>query len=543
MNRTWWCLLIVSSLWGMLLPVAAAARQEALLDVGHGQVPNDTGSDGQTKLTIEDSKDLGGPALKVVYASGDSFGDRQARIKNWKPFIAVQFEVFNPTRDKVPLTFTVRHRRTTSYQTRVDYPLVLAPGKNAVKIGIDELLNVNGSVPDLAEVGKWYFACAEGQTPTLFFGSIWLVGDDAPPAAAGSAAGPAARYRVTGKVGDMPVDLNMVPEGGPAPSVAARSTDDPARLARLRAAKMPAITQPVPFDTPQADAILAALEVYPPDNAWNQLVSDWPLHPNSKNMIASIGVDKPLRYNPDMGFVLVPPDQPRVPVKLVDYPGESDPGPYPVPDNLPIEGWPVSYQRDTALQRLTLEDVQRDKLNQGGDRHGIVVDPVNRMLYEFFVMKKANGGWQAAQASIFDLKTNRLRPDGWTSADAAGLPIFPAVVRYDELARGVVEHALRVTVRKTRRAYVAPATHYASPHEDENLPRMGERLRLRRDFDVSGFSPPVRVILEGLKRYGMFVADNGIEWAISVTPDPRIGNLHEELRRVPGGAFEVVQTP
>jgi hypothetical protein len=165
------------------------------------------------------------------------------------------------------------------------------------------------------------------------------------------------------------------------------------------------------------------------------------------------------------------------------------------------------------------------------------------MLYEFGYMKKTDDGWEAGVAAIFDLKTNKLRPVGWTSTDAAGLPLFPAVVRYDELQRGMVEHAMRVTVRKTRRAFVAPATHFASPHENEEYPRMGERLRLKRDFDISKFSPPVQAILKGLRRYGMFVADNGIEWAISVTPDPRIPNLHEELRKVPGSAFEVVVSP
>jgi hypothetical protein len=210
---------------------------------------------------------------------------------------------------------------------------------------------------------------------------------------------------------------------------------------------------------------------------------------------------------------------------------------------MPIEGWPASYQREGKNLNLSLDDVQRDKLNRGGDRHGIVVDPVHRMLYEFFVARKTDQGWQAAQASVFDLKTSALRPDGWTSADAAGLPIFPAVVRYDELQRGRIEHALRVTVRKTRRAYVAPATHFASRHENEDYPRMGERIRLRGDFDVSGFSPEVRTILNGLKRYGMLVADNGIEWAVSVAPDPRIGVLHEELRRIKGSEFEVVVAP
>jgi hypothetical protein len=307
--------------------------------------------------------------------------------------------------------------------------------------------------------------------------------------------------------------------------------------------KMPAVTKPVPFDTPEADKVLAALQVFPPDNPWNQDSSKWPPHPDSKKIVASIGATKPLRYNADMGFVLVPPDQKRVAVKIVAYAGESDKGPFPVPGTLPIEGWPANYKRSPKLKSLTLDDVQRDRRKEGGDRHAVVVDPVHRMLYEFYQAKKTDAGWQAAQASVFDLKSNRLRPDGWTSADAAGLPIFPAVVRYDELQRGAVEHAMRVTVRRTRRAYVHPATHFASRLNDPDLPRMGERLRLRGDFDVSGFAPPVRAILMGLKKYGMFVADNGLDWAISVAPDPRIPVLHEELRRVKGSDFEVVTNP
>jgi hypothetical protein len=544
----------IHTVWRIVLALAvlaaggsAMARQEALFYAAQGQIPNDTGSDGATKMTIEDSKELGGKVLKVVFASGDSFGDRQARVKNWKPFIALQFDVLNPAKDDVRLTLTVRHKRTTSYQTRVDHPLTLKPGKNAVKIGIDELMNVNGSAPDLSEVGKWYLACEEGKTPTLYFGVFWLVGDDLPEKPAAAGIGPARSYRITGRIGGQPVEMRAAPEEeGPAPGGAkgaAKATGDPARLARIRAAQMPAIAKPVMFDTPEADAICSALEVYPADNAWNLVVEDWPLHPNSKNLIASIGVDKPLRYNPDMAFVLVPPEQPRVEVKIVGYPGESDPGPFPVPGSLPIEGWPVGYTRDSNKKGTTLDDVQRDRLNEDGDRHGIVVDPVNRMLYEFYQAKKTAAGWQAAQSSVFDLKTNKLRPDGWTSSDAAGLPIFPAIVRYDELQRGLVEHAMRVTIRKSRRAYVAPATHYASPHEDENLPRMGERIRLRKNFDISGFSPEVQAILKGLKKYGMFVADNGIEWAISVAPDPRIPVLHEELRKIKGSAFEVVVPP
>jgi len=535
------CLVLI----GLLAPDLAQARKAALLEVSKGQLPSDTGSDGLTKLSIQQRPELGGKALKVVYHAGDSFGDRQARVVNWKDFLTLEFDAFNPAGEDVRVTFTVNHRRTTGYQTRVDVPIVLKPGKNAVRIGVDEMLNVNGSTPDLTQVGRWYIACDPDQTPTLYFSDIYLVGDDARPGpAAGGATvapGPGAAYRITGKIGDMPVDLTATPLGSAlVPGAAAPIKTDPARLARIRAAKMPQITEPVMFNTPEADAICSALEVFPPDNPWNQVVEDWPLHPNSDAIITSIGKDKPFRYNPDMGFILVPPDQKRVEVKLVGYPAESDPGPYPVPDNLPIEGWP-GYYGQFGNKTPTLDEVQRS--TAPGDRHGIVVDPVNRMLYEFFVMRKTDQGWEAAQASIFDLKTNELRPLGWTSADAAGLPIFPAVVRYDELKRGMVEHALRVTIRNTRREFVAPATHYASPHENPDYPRMGERIRLKADFDISGFSPEVQAILKGLKKYGMLVADNGIEWAISVAPDPRIPNLHAELRRIRGAAFEVVVPP
>jgi hypothetical protein len=318
---------------------------------------------------------------------------------------------------------------------------------------------------------------------------------------------------------------------------------DPARLERIRQAEMPKIDKPIPFDTPEADAICSALEIFPPNNPWNLVVENWPVHPNSKNIIESIGPGKPLRYNADMAFVLVPPDQKKVAVKIVAYPGESDKGPFPVPVDTPIEGWPVNYQRSEKNQNATLDDIQRDKLNENGDRHATVVDPVNRMLYEFYQLKKTDRGWQAAQSSIFDLKSNKLRHDGWTSTDAAGLPIFPAIARYDEFERGSIDHALRVTVRKSRRAYVHPATHFASRLNDANLPRMGERIRLRQDFDVAGFTPEVATLLKCLKKYGMLVADNGIEWAVSVAPDPRIPVLHDELRKVKGSDFEVVSPP
>lgn len=315
------------------------------------------------------------------------------------------------------------------------------------------------------------------------------------------------------------------------------------RLDRLAATPMPPIENVVAFDTPQADAILAAMEIFPADNPWNVSVRDWPLHPDSRRLVASVGDDKPLRYNPDMSFVIVPPNHPRQHLTAVGYRDESDSGPFPIPENLPIEGWPAGYQRDPKLRDLTLLDVQRDTRELGGDRHAIIVDPVNRRLYEFFEMRRGPMGWRAQQASIFDLSSNALRPDTWTSADAAGLPIFPAIVRYDELQRGKIEHALRFTIRRSRRAYVYPATHFASRLNDPDLPRMGERFRLRGDFDTSKFSREVRIILEALKEYGMMVADNGIEWAISCAPDPRIPVLHEELRKVRGSDFEVVVAP
>ncbi len=319
---------------------------------------------------------------------------------------------------------------------------------------------------------------------------------------------------------------------------------DLGRAARLKGAKMPAITAPVMFNTPEGDAIVSALEIFPEDNPWNVAVDEWPVAKNSKAMIATIGASKPLRANDDMGYILVPPDQKKVEVTLTVYAGESDKGPYPVPDNATIEGWPGNFTRgDAAHKALTLDDVQRGKPTLDSDRHGIVVDPVNRKLYEFYRLTKTDKGWVAEQASIFDLASNKLRPDGWTSSDAAGLPVFPAVVRYDELKRGKVEHALRATFKNTRRGYVYPATHFASNKKDPNLPRMGERFRLRKDFDTSGFSAEARTILEGLKRYGMMNADNGIDWAISVAPDERIPLMHDEMRKVKGGDFEVVEAP
>ena len=304
-------------------------------------------------------------------------------------------------------------------------------------------------------------------------------------------------------------------------------------------AKPPDITAPVLFDTPEADGILTTLQVFPPDNPWNEKIADRPVDLMSDAIVRSIGRDLPLGFNLDMNFVIVPPSQKRVPVRVLLYPQESDPGPFPIPDSAPIENWPLTHNEDVgALPKpgMTLAQFQREG---SGDRHLIVVDPRNGRLHEFWQARRTDQGWQASQASTFDLTSNRLRPERWTSADAAGLPIFPAVVRYDEVARGLVRHAMRVTVRRTRRAYVYPARHFASPDADPSLPRMGERLRLRRDFNVTSFPPHARAILRGLQEYGMLVADNGAPWLLSIAPDRRIQGL-DSLARVKGSDFEVV---
>lgn len=523
--------------------IHAADAAMPLISPSQGQVPNDTGSDGLSKLTIEKSTELGPNSLKVVFAPGDSFGDRSSRIKNWKPYSRLTFEVMNPGTGPINLEFNINHKRTYNYQTRTVHSIKLKPGRNTVNIDLATLANVNGTSPDLANVVKWYINCEEGQSPTLFFSDLVLRGDASSEVPAHGPVGPGAagRFRVRGTIGDAKVDLTVEPIEGPQVSAKPVVSGDPARLARIRAARMPKIDKVIEFNTPEADAVLSAMEIYPPDNPWNLIVSDWPRHPDSKAFVASIGESKVLRANRDMCFVIVPPNQPKVDVKLVSYPGESDRGPFPVPDNLPIEGWPEWPARDG--RKPTLAEAQRRPPEYDGDRHAIIVDPTAGMLYEFFVMGKTASGWAADQSSIFDLKSNRLRPDGWTSADAAGLPIFPAVIRYDELQRGEIEHAMRFTIRRSRKSYVYPATHHAGHGTEETLPRMGERFRLRRDFDTSGFSPTVQTILKGLKKYGMFVADNGLEWSLSMAPDPRIPDIHEELRKVKGADFEAVQPP
>jgi hypothetical protein len=269
----------------------------------------------------------------------------------------------------------------------------------------------------------------------------------------------------------------------------------------------------------------AGLQVFPSDNPWNTDISGEEVDPNSDNLIAGIGKD--VRLHPDFGtkwqgvpigipFNVVGPDQPKVNVSFY-YSSESDPGPYPLPPDALIEA--------------------------GSDRHILVVDTFHKKLYELYDATKSGSGWKAGSGAIFDLTSNALRPDFYTSADAAGLPIFPGLVRYEEvMIKKEINHALRFTVRNSRNAFVHPATHAASNSNNVNYPPMGMRVRLKAEFDISGFSPNVQVILKALKKYGMFVADNGSNWYISGEhnmkwDDDELG----QLKTIKGSNFEVVK--
>jgi len=280
-----------------------------------------------------------------------------------------------------------------------------------------------------------------------------------------------------------------------------------------------------PVSSSANSRILASHTVFPKDNPWNADISRMPVDPKSDAYIAAIGASKPL--HPDFGtgingipFQFVDHNTPRVPVTF-GYADESDKGPYPIPPNPLIEGGPGATD---------------------GDRHMLLIDADDWVLYELWEAIKAPDGWHAGSGAIWDLKINATRPKGWTSADAAGLPVFPGLVRYDEVhEKRLIAHALRFTVQRTRRAYVAPASHWASRSNDPNLLPMGARLRLRPDFDISSFDPDVQVILVALKTYGLILADNGSDWFISGAPDEHWNDeiLHQ-LTRVKGKDLEVV---
>lgn len=270
--------------------------------------------------------------------------------------------------------------------------------------------------------------------------------------------------------------------------------------------------------------------LFPQDSFWNTPIDDLPVDARSGEYVASIGLDTGL--HPDFGsglyegsplgipFVRVPADQAEVEVAF-EVAEESDSGPYPIPADVPVEGGSCGT----------------------GDRHVIVVQEGTCTLFEMYdASPQADGSWQAFGGARFDLTSNDLRPAEWTSADAAGLPILPGLVRYEEIAAGVIPHALRFTASLTREEYVWPARHQAGATTDESVPPMGQRFRLKSDIDTSEFSETNQIILQALKTYGMLLADNGSDWFLSGVPDDRWDNddLHELQENILGSDFEAV---
>jgi hypothetical protein len=277
---------------------------------------------------------------------------------------------------------------------------------------------------------------------------------------------------------------------------------------------------------PASAQTIGGCPMFPPDNPWNRDVSNDPLDPNSAAYIATINQTRQFLH-PDFGsdptygipFVVVPNSQPLVQITFNEFGNQSDPGPYPFPTNAPVEA--------------------------GSDRHSLVVQSGACMLYELYHASKnpVGSGWTAGSGAKFNLNSNALRPDGWTSADAAGLAILPGLARYDEVNSGVVNHAFRFTVASTRSAYVHPATHYTGNNTNPAFPPMGLRLRMKASHDVSSYTGHSRVILNALKKYGMMVADNGSSWFITGATDSRWNDDDlNQLKTVPGSAFEVVQS-
>jgi hypothetical protein len=264
--------------------------------------------------------------------------------------------------------------------------------------------------------------------------------------------------------------------------------------------------------------------IFPANDALNEDISHAPVDPNSARYIAAIGASGHLHAdfgtNPGYGipYAVVGPHQPRVPISFSEFGEESNPGPYPIPPNAPVEG-----------------------AGEEGDRHVLVLQKGTCKLYELYAARRSGAGWIAGSGATFNLRSNALRPEGWTSADAAGLPIFPLLARYPEVHAGQIDHALRVTVESSQRGYIHPATHFASESSDPSLPPMGLRLRLKAGFNLAGYNGQALVVLRALKRYGLIVADNGSSWYITGAPDPRWNDEDlDQLKTVPGSAFQAV---
>jgi hypothetical protein len=270
----------------------------------------------------------------------------------------------------------------------------------------------------------------------------------------------------------------------------------------------------------------AGCPMFPANNALNRDISHAPVDPNSASYIASIGAGVHLHAdfgsNPSYGipYVIVKRSQPKVPIKFSEFGEESEPGPYPVPPGAPVEG-----------------------AGEEGDRHVLVLQQHSCKLYELYSAQRKGAGWEAGSGAVFNLRSNALRPEGWTSADAAGLPILPLLVRYPEVHAGRIDHALRVTVEHTQNGYIHPATHFASSSSDPALPPMGLRLRLKASFDLTPYHGQALVVLRALKRYGLIVADNGSPWYITGAPSAAWNDEDlDQLKNVPGSAFEAVSS-
>jgi hypothetical protein len=271
--------------------------------------------------------------------------------------------------------------------------------------------------------------------------------------------------------------------------------------------------------------LTGACSILPATNVWNRRVDTLPVRSDSATLMSRMGLTRYL--HPDFGTYAgygipintVTSATPRSAVAFT-WPAESDAGPYPIPATPKIEG-----------------------AGAAGDRHILMIDTSACRLWELFAAQKTTSGWRAGSGAIYDLRSNALRPDGWTSADAAGLPIYPGLARYDEVAAGLIAHALRFTVPETRKAHIYPARHDASSLTGTSYPPMGLRLRLKANVDISGFGAQSRVILVALKRYGMILADNGSAYYVSGAPDPRWDDddLHD-LHAIKGSMFEVVNT-
>ncbi len=272
--------------------------------------------------------------------------------------------------------------------------------------------------------------------------------------------------------------------------------------------------------------MLGHCPMFPASNPINREIAHAPVDPNSASYIASIGgsIDLHADFGTDpsygIPYSVVGSRQRKVPIKFTAYGEESNPGPYPVPPGAPIEG-----------------------AGEEGDRHVLVLQEGSCKLYELYDARHSGTGWEAGSGAVFDLRSNALRPEGWTSADAAGLPILPLLVRYQEVHAGSIDHALRVTVSRTQRGYIHPATHFASDSSDPALPPMGLRLRLKGSFDLAHYHGQALVILRALKRYGLIVADNGSSWFITGAPNPHWNNEDlDQLKTVPGSSFEAVES-